>query len=94
MLVPWAAYSLGCLYFYMVILQDGYDESDYEWDAVYKWVLSATIIIFLSYQIYIEVIQSVGISGITISDYLFNLSNIIDLYTYFVSAWLIVVQLI
>ena len=92
-LVPWACYSLGCLYFYMVILQDGYDESDYEWDAVYKWVLSGTIIIFLSYQIYIEVIQSVGISGISVKDYFGNLSNYIDLYTYGVSAWLIAVQL-
>ena len=48
-LVPWSCYSLCCLYFYMVILQDGYDESDYEGDKYYKWVLSGTIIVFLTY---------------------------------------------
>ena len=61
------------------------------WDAVYKWVLSGTILVFLSYQIYIEVIQSVGISGISIKDYFGNTSNYLDLYTYGVSAWLITV---
>ena len=88
--MPWGCYSLCCLYFYMVILQDGYNESEFFEDKLYEWVLSATIICFLVYQIYIEVVQSVGVS---LKDYLGIYSNYIDLYNYAISVFLIVVQL-
>lgn len=59
-------------------------------DIIYKWVLSVSILCFLAYLIYIEIIQSVGIP---FKDYLTTTSNYADLYTYIVSAWLIIVNL-
>ena len=74
----------------MVILQNGYDDSEETSDKIYKWVLAGTIVLFLLYQIYIEVIQSIGI---TFKDYFQQPSNFIDVYTFGASALLIIVQL-
>lgn len=59
-------------------------------DMIYKWVLSGSILLILAYLIYIEIIQSVGIP---FKEYLMTTSNFFDMYTYIVSAWLIIVNL-
>ena len=56
MFVPWAIYSLSCIYFYMVILSDGFHETDSEVEKVSEYIVSLIICITLLYMLYIEMI--------------------------------------
>lgn len=91
-LIPWACWMLCTMYFYMTVLQDGYgrQEDNFE-DKLYEYILSGFVVIFLVWQIYIECIQS---TGVPVLEYFTNVGNIIDLYCFLASLWIVVVSLL
>ena len=54
-LIPWACWMLCSMYFYMTILQEGYaTQEDNFWDKLYEYILSGSVILSLTWQLYIE----------------------------------------
>lgn len=81
---------LCSMYFYMTILQEGYaTQEDNFWDKLYEYILSGSVILSLTWQLYIEGIQSVGIP---FWEYFTSVYNLIDIYCFGSSLWIVVVS--
>ena len=57
---PWFFYMISTVYYFSIVLDDDYDDSEFYEDILYKWLLGIIILTLVSYQIFIEVLQIIG----------------------------------
>ena len=86
--MPWLVFFLSSLYYYTTILLDDYNVDIQDFDRGYEIALSVLIIISLLYNVFIELIQ---LEGVNTFDYISNVWNLVDAYTFGSALWIMTV---
>ena len=86
-LLPWLAYAVCTMMFFVQALKGEREDSNRIWISI----LGILVLVGLGYQIFIEVRQS---KNDTLLSYFTNVVNLMDVFQYLSTAWIVVINLV